>query len=614
MTFDITAIKEKVKQRLVEVTGLALEDVEKCLETTRNQEKSDFTLQLGKIARDKPEQVKNINIEPDCIFEKVDKLPACFHLKIHKSLFSDQIVKSILDSDIYDYENNTSKSNYYGMTNIGNNQNVCIEHSSPNIAKKFHAGHLRTSIIGNSLVHLYKFMNWNVIRINHLGDWGKQFGLVGIGYNKYGNEEELQKDPIKHLLDVYVRINQDLKDEVADLTQKLENKAKTEDKTEQQNDSSDLSDSEIPANLQYQRLDKLCPIDKEAKVYFGNLEKGQKKEVEQWSKFRQLSLDAYNKLYKVLNIEFDDELGESYYALQGLDDCIHDAKQDEKGDFIYELGKLGNFVVKKSNGSTLYSSRDIAAVEYREKHYKPKKSIYVVAAQQELHFKRLFAIANGEFGIQRRISDNCELIHVDFGMINGLSTRKGNLVFLEDIINLAKDAMHTTMKQNVEKYNKIKNPEQTATTLAISALIIQDLSAKRIKNYNFDIKRCTSYEGHTGPYLQYTHCRLVSIKNKNENLKPVFDQEGLSDDAHTLIFSLSKFKSVLLDYYESYEPCKLVTFLMSISKQINSLFQSLKVFGEEKEIAQSRLAVFESARIILCNGIKLLGMEPLERM
>lgn len=592
-SFDIQLIKKKVKSHLVNIIGFSAEEIEKCIEVTRGNDKSDFSLQLGKIMKEKGDSIKKLEIQPDEVFSEVIKQGICFHLKIHKSIFAKKIVDSILESEIYEYEKNPQESKYYGMVDMGKNETVCIEHSSPNIAKKFHAGHLRTSIIGNSLVQLFKFFNWKIVRINHLGDWGKQFALVGIGFDKYGSEEELKRDPIKHLLDVYIKINSDLQDEVNILEKER---------------------SEDPNAKLYERLDKMSKIDRDAKIYFGNLEKGQEKEVEQWSKFRKLSLEQYKKLYKVLNIEFDDQLGESYYALHGLDDCIADATKDKNGDLIYELGKHGNFVVKKASGSSLYSSRDIAAIDYRVKTYNPKKIIYVVAAQQELHFKRLFSIANGEFGIKRRIPDDCELIHVEFGMINGLSTRKGNLVFLEDIINLARDTVHETMKQNAEKYKKIENVEDTATKLAISAMIVQDLSAKRIKNYTFDIKRCTSHEGHTGPYLQYTHCRLVSIKNKNLNLTPKFDEKYLSEEALALLFSLSKFSMALLEFYESFEPCKLVTFLMSISRQVNSLFQTMKVFGEEKEIAEARLAIFECARIVVCNGIKILGMIPLERM
>ena len=404
-SFDIKNLEEEVINRLVKLTGLTAEEVSECLEATRNQKKSDFTLQLGKIIRKKPDLLKNLEIKPDEIFTEVTKSETCLFLRIDKALFCKKIVDSILASETYEYEKKASESKYYGAVDFGKGETACIEHSSPNIAKKFHAGHLRTSIIGNSLVHLYRFLNFNVVRINHLGDWGKQFGVVGVGFNKYGNEEELEKDPIKHLLDVYVKINNDLAIEVEEL------------KTEQD-----------PNVKSYERLDKHSKIDAEAKQYFSNLEKGKPEEVKDWSRFRNLSVKQYDKLYKMLNIEFDDQLGESFYALQGLDNCIDDATMDEKGNYLYELGPLGNFVVKKSNGSTLYSTRDIAAVEYRVETYKPKKIIYVVAAQQDLHFQRLFSIARGEYGLKRRIPEDLELIHVNFGMINNLSTRKGNLV------------------------------------------------------------------------------------------------------------------------------------------------------------------------------------------
>lgn len=604
MAFDITVIQEEICNHLIELTGLSRQEIENSLEATKIHKKCDFTLALGRILT----QRKDLDIEllHNKIIEEINKsnkLSATnnsnylltveltgktFYFNINTRKFAKRIVNSILQSDIYEYQ---KKGNYYGYQNIGKNENVCIEHSSPNIAKKFHAGHLRTSIIGNSLVHLFDFLNFNVIRINHLGDWGKQFGVVGIGFKKYGSETELSKDPIKHLLDVYVKINQDLKEEVEKLKQE-----------NSQNDSK-----------AYERLDKYSKIDAQAKEYFSNLEKGREQEISDWKRFRELSLIQYKKTYKVLNIEFDDELGESFYALNNLGN-IEDATKDKNGDLMYCLGKLGNFVVKKANGSTLYSTRDIAAIEYRIKTYNPKKIIYVVASEQKVHFQRLFSVANGEHGLKKRIPEGTELLHVDFGLINGLSTRKGNLIFLDDIIDMATEKMLENMSENETKFNKIENAQKTATILAVSALIIQDLSSKRIKDYDFDIKRCTNYEGHTGPYLQYTHCRLVSIRNKNKDFNPVFNLDYCTDDASNLIFFLSRFPSIISDFYKSLEPCGLVKYLMFLCGMVNKLFKFYKVFGAEKEIGEARLAVFESARIVICNGMKLLGMIPLDRM
>ncbi|ELQ75767.1 Arginyl-tRNA synthetase, partial [Trachipleistophora hominis] len=403
---------------------------------------------------------------------------------------------------------------------------------------------------------------------------------------------------------VYIKINRDLKEEKEAIEKQL---------------ASDMDEMGIKGPSQNEKSHtgdekrKISKIDQEAKDYFTALERGDEEKMKQWRRFRSLSIEKYKTLYSTLNIKFDVYGGESLYAKAGLE-VITDAEVDVDGSMFYDLGELGKFVVLKNDGSTLYSTRDLAAAEDRIKTYNPVKLVYVVASQQDLYFKQLFSVLKGECGNKKRIPDNVELEHIGFGMVNGLSTRKGNLVFLEDIIDAAKEAMHSTMIKNQAKYEEIENVEDTCTTLAVSAMIIQDFSAKRKINYTFDMKRNTSSEGETGPYLQYTHCRLMSIRKKNSSLCAKMDASLLSEEALSLIFYLSKFGTAVIDSYTTAEPCKLVTYLMKLSKQVNALFSTLRVFGEEEKLAQARLAVFEAARKVLNNGMKIFGMKPLERM
>lgn len=590
-TFDINDIKSDIIEYLVKNSCLTHEEALLVTEVSKNYEKCDFTIQLAKVLRGKADENNNvkdsINISENDLFTEVKKAGTCYNVKINKAKYCKKIFDAIMNSLAFDRDNITDQKNFYGSRNIGKGGTVVVDFSSPNIAKKFHAGHLRTTVLGNFLCNLYKYLNFNVVGINHLGDWGKQFGLVGVGFNKYGSKEELEKDAIKHLLEVYIKINKDVKAEYDAL--EVDGEQKTETKQ------------------------VISKTDQEARDYFTSLEQGDPEKIIQWKLFRTLSLEKYKLLYYILNIKFDVYGGESFYAKTGKE-IVQDAEVEDDGSMFYNLKNLGKFFVLKDDGSTLYSTRDIAAAIDRVETYNPVKLIYVVASQQDLYFQQLFSVLKGEYGIKRRVPDHLVLDHVSFGMVNGLSTRKGNLVFLEDIIDTAKDAMLTTMKKNQAKYKEIENLEETCTTLAISAMIIQDFNSKRKKNYNFDMKRNTSSEGETGPYLQYAHCRLMSIKKKNSDLVPEMDESLLEQEPLNLMFFLSKFSTAIQDSYTTSEPCKIVRFLMDLSKQVNSLFSTLRVYGEEKKVAQTRLAVFEAARMVLCNGMKILGLKPLERM
>lgn len=436
--------------------------------------------------------------------------------------------------------------------------------------------------------------------INYLGDWGKQFGLIGVGYEKYGDEEKMKKDPIKHLYDIYVKIN---------------------------NEKTDAND-----------------LDERAKSWFTELENGKEENVKMWKRFREMSVEKYKSLYKTMNCKFDEYSGESYYALKGKEivkkledkqnEIVKDVseyflKNDEKDNSKYIETKYGKICVVKNDGSTLYSTRDIAACIDRLERINPDKMLYVVASQQDLYFQQLFDIfqkigygyKNGEFILK----------HINYGMVNGMSTRKGTVVFLEDIITEAKEVMLNKMKDNKEKFEQIKNVDETCEVLALSALIIQDFSAKRIKNYDFNMERNTETNGFTGPYLQYMHCRLNSLEDKNKNLidllkgeckdetdlavfKKFFTNDALNEKIHDIIYNLLKYPLVVQKCMENYEPSTMVTYLMDLCKSVNSIINDARVLGVESSIGVTRLLFFKCVRNVVGNGIRLLGMTPLERM
>lgn len=463
----------------------------------------------------------------------------------------------------------------FGCNQVGAGRKVMVEYSSPNIAKPFHAGHLRSTIIGNFLKHLYAANGFETISMNYLGDWGKQYGLLAIGYAKYGNEEALQQDAIKHLFDIYVRIN---KEAEADPS-----------------------------------------VDEEARAYFKRMEGGDKEALALWRRLCDLSIVKYKEIYSRLNIEFDVYSGESYFE-ELMAERIAELQekqllQDSQGAKVVDLeGEgLGKAIVVKRDGTTIYLTRDIASAQYRFDHYDIAKSIYVIGMPQDHHMKQLKAILEK---MDKPWAKN--VIHVNFGMINGMSTRKGQVVFLEDILDDAKAVMHGVMQQNQEKYDQIEQPEEVADVLAVSAIVVQDMAARRIKDYDFKIERVTRFEGDTGPYLQYAHARLCSIERKSGlsvDATTAIDYDLLSEaEAYELALLIAQWPDIVQEARLSLEPCNIVSYLMGLSRQVSTVLDRLWVMGQEPALATARMALYKAARYTLGNGLTILGLKPLERM
>lgn len=463
----------------------------------------------------------------------------------------------------------------YGNNTIGAGRRVMVEYSSPNIAKPFHAGHLRSTVIGNFLKHLYAANGFESLSINYLGDWGKQYGLLAIGFAKYGSEEALTQDPIKHLFDVYVKINKDAEEDPS--------------------------------------------VDEEARSYFKKMEDGDEIALGLWRRFRDLSIVKYKDIYERLNVQFDIYSGESFYE-HAMEDRIEELKvsgllKDSQGAQIVDLDEegLGKALILKRDGTTLYLTRDIAAAQDRFEKYSLSKSIYVIAMQQDHHMKQLQAILRK---MKKPWAEN--MLHVNFGMVLGMKTRKGQVVFLEDILDDAKEVMHGVMKGNPDKYAQIEDPEAVADTLAVSAIVIQDMSARRIKDYEFKIERVTKFEGDTGPYLQYAHSRLCSIERKSGISVSDGDDIDYSllkeKEALDLAAMIAQWPEIVQEARLSLEPCTIVVYLMNLSRQVSTVLDRLWVMGQEAEVAKARMALYLAARYTLGNGLTILGLKPLERM
>ncbi|KAF9182270.1 hypothetical protein BGZ51_000881 [Haplosporangium sp. Z 767] len=480
------------------------------------------------------------------------------HIKLAQSLFK----------KIYD----TKKR--WGCNNHGQNKKVIVEFSSPNIAKPFHAGHLRSTIIGSFVRNILDANGFNTMSMNYLGDWGKQYGLLAVGFERYGSEEKLLEDPIKHLFDVYVKINQDAKE----------------------NDA----------------------VHDEARAYFKKMEDGDEAALKIWSRFRDLSIVKYKDIYARLNIAFDVYSGESQVT-DGMERALkmlHEKNllTESDGALIVDLTKykLGICVVQKKDGTTLYITRDIGAALERYEKYGFEHMYYIVASQQDLHLKQLFKILELlGFDWAKKVT------HLNFGMVGGMSTRKGTVVFLEDILEETRDAMHEVMKKNEHKYAQIEDPLQVADNIGISAIMIQDASARRVKNYDFDWKRMFSFEGDTGPYLQYAHARLCSIERKTEmEVNPNADLRHLGDSkaAGDLITMIARYPQIVRETTRSFEPVNIVGYAMKLSHNVSQALESMYVMGAEKEVAEARLFMYWSARMTLGNAMRLLNLKPQERM
>ncbi|RQM06039.1 hypothetical protein DH86_00002354 [Scytalidium sp. 3C] len=482
---------------------------------------------------------------------------------------------------------------------------IIVEFSSPNIAKPFHAGHLRSTIIGGFLSNLYESAGWDVVRINYLGDWGKQYGLLALGYEKYGSEEALNVDPINHLYEIYVKINKDLADE-KDKIKELETAGKNDE-------AQHLKDE---------------GLDEQARRYFKAMTDNDEKAIAQWARFRDLSIKRYKETYARLNIHFDEYSGESQVTQEKMD--FAGKKMAEMGvteesegaviiDFSKHVpGKAGKSlekpIIRKKDGTALYLTRDISEMLQREEKYHFDHMIYVVASAQDLHLKQLFKIIElmGYTELAKKVQ------HVNFGLVLGMSTRKGTVRFLDQILQEVGEHMHEVMQKNQSKYEQVEDPLGTADILGISSVMVQDMSGKRINNYTFNMETMTSFEGDTGPYLQYAHARLCSITRR----AGLSEEEILSADlslltekhAVDLIRVISQYPDVVINTLKTLEPTTILTYLFKMTHTLSSSYDHLRIVGSEKELQKARMALYDAARIVLNNGMKLLGLTPVERM
>ena len=500
------------------------------------------------------------------IIEKVEIAGGYLNFYVNKKALAKEVLSEIA--------NNSS----YGKSNIGEGKNIVIDYSSPNIAKPFHIGHLRSTVIGAALYNIYKYLGYNTIGINHLGDYGTQFGKLIEGYKLWGDEYDIEKDPIGELTKIYIRINQACKEDENVLNACRDNFKKLEEK------------------------DLYC--------------------VEIWEKFRNLSLKEFQKIYDLLGSKFDSWNGEAFYSdkMQEVIDILEKTGKlvESQGARIIDLEDKGistPCIIEKSNGSTTYATRDLAAILYRARTYDFDKALYLTSYEQALHFKQVFEVAK-LLGLDEKYTNGLE--HVSFGMVllptGRMSTREGNVIKLEDLLN---EAM-----QRAEEIIEAKNPEledkkEVAKKVGIGAIIFNDLANSRIKDEIFDWDTILNFQGETGPYIQYTYVRIKSILEKVTKM-PEYDQiqVGKLEDEYSqaILKLLYQFEETLIQVTKKEEPSILSRYLIDLAKAFSSFYNENKIMAEDQDTQNARVYLSYSVGKVLKIGANLLGMEMPNKM
>lgn len=505
------------------------------------------------------------NLENIKEISEVSAVNGFLNFKLNKN----QITQEVID------EFDTEKENF-GSQKQEKPQNIVIDYSAPNIAKPFHIGHLRSTVIGQALYNIYKYLGYNVTSINHLGDYGTQFGKLIEGYKRWGAEYDIENNPIDELMQIYVRIN------------------------------------------------NLCKEDEsvleECRNNFKKLEDGDPYCVEIWKKFRELSLKEFDKVYDILGVKFDSLNGEAFYSdkMPEIIDILKKAGklEESEGAQVVKLGDdMPPCLIIKSNGSTTYATRDLAAIMYRARTYDFDKAIYVTSYEQILHFKQVFATAK-YLGLDEKYTNG--LVHVPFGMIllktGKMSTRGGKVIKLEDLLNEAIEKS----KEIIEKKNpELENKEDVAKKVGVGAIIFNDLSNSRIKDEIFDWDIMLNFNGETGPYVQYTTVRAKSVLEKAgyiPNIKEV-NVEKLNDkDSQKIINQLYNFNSILKNVTEKEEPSILARYLVDLAQNFSSFYNNCHIITEDKEMQDARLYITYMVKTVLEKGLNLLGIQVPEKM
>ncbi|HIE6020841.1 TPA: arginine--tRNA ligase [Enterococcus faecium] len=545
---------------------LTLEQVEQLLENPKSAEHGDVAFpafSLAKVYRKAPQQIAADLAEKidSANFEKIEVVGPYLNFFMNKELISKKVLQTVV-----------KEKEHYGDSNIGNQGTVPIDMSSPNIAKPISMGHLRSTVIGNSIGFIMEKIGYQPIRINHLGDWGTQFGKLIVAYKKWGTEEAVKAEPINELLRLYVQFH-----EVAETEPEL---------------------------------------NEEARAWFKRLEEGDKEAIQLWQWFRDESMKEFNKNYDLLEVRFDSLNGEAFYN-DKMDEIVKLLEEkhllnEDKGAEIVDLSAydLNPALIKKSDGATLYITRDLAAALYRKRTYDFKQSLYVVGNEQSYHFKQLKAVLK-EMGFDW--SD--DMHHIPFGLITQggkkLSTRKGKIVLLEEVLN---EAIQSAKEQISEKNPDLENKDAVAKQVGVGAVIFHDLKNDRLNTFDFNLEEVVRFEGETGPYVQYTHARAVSLLEKAGFVPSETADYALNDDTSWEVVKLvQKYPETVLSAGEKYEPSVIAKHAIKLAQAFNKYYAHTKILADDEQ-KEARLALVYAVTVLLKEDLRLLGLHAPDKM
>ena len=564
--------KQIIAKQISKTIDINEKELESYIEAPKDSKNGDYAFpcfRLAKELRKAPPAIANEIKEKIEAVEEIEKIEVAggyLNFFINKTILAKEVLEEI------------SKTEQYGKSEIGKEKNIVIDYSAPNIAKPFHIGHLRSTVIGGALYNIYKYLGYNVTGVNHLGDYGTQFGKLIEGYKMWGKEYDIEKDPINELTKIYIRINEACK-----------------------------NDEQILENCRNN---------------FKKLEDGDPYCVEIWKQFRKLSLQEFQKVYDLLGSKFDSWNGESFYSdkMPEVIDILEKTGKlvESQGAKIIDLEDKGintPCIIEKSNGSTTYATRDLAAILYRARTYDFDKALYVTSYEQVLHFKQVFEVAK-LLGLDEKYTNGLE--HVSFGMVllpeGKMSTREGNINKLEELLNEA----ISRAKEIIEQKNPyLENKEEVAKKVGIGAVIFNDMSASRIKDEVFDWNTILNFQGETGPYVQYTYVRTKSVLEKTGYLPKIEDikTNNLSDEYSLAILKLIyNFEDVLIQVTDKNEPSILARYLIDLAKAYSSFYNENKIIVEDKEVQNARVYLTYAVSQVLKQGANLLGIQMPEKM
>lgn len=569
-------MKDKIIKLLDDAIDVINSDqISELLEIPPKPEMGDFAFPCFRLAKEMHKAPQAIaseiaeKIEKKDFIDKVEVLGAYINFFINKSIYASTVISNSIDSS-------------YGSSDEGNGKVICIDYSSPNVAKNFHVGHLRTTVIGNSLYKIFTKMGYKVERINHLGDWGTQFGKLIVAYKNWGSEEEVKEKGIEELMRLYVLFH---------------------DKAEE--------------NPEY---------EDEARAWFHKMELGDEEALKIWKWFFDISLEEFKRTYKLLGVEFDHYIGESFYR-DKTDDVVNELNSkglltESEGAKIVDLSEydMSPCLILKKDGSSIYATRDIAAVEYRKNTYNFEKCLYVTGQEQKLHFAQVFKVM--ELLGNDWAKDN--LIHIPYGLVSlggeKLSTRGGNVIYAEDIL---KEAINK-IKEIIDEKNPDlpdEEKENAARIVGVGSVIFNDLYNQRIKDVSFKWEHITNFEGETGPYVQYTYARCSSVINNikdfdinNINLADI-DYSVLTDASSVdLLKEISKYPEIVSEAADRYEPSVVARYAVDLAQAFNRFYTDNKIAVEESNVRIARCLITYITRNIIKDSLSLLGIGCVERM